>query len=120
MVQEVQQAVDNMQSCIGISAEFLEKTVMGDYQEFGEVGNAYSTDANTFEEFMTDIHDRVEELSKAMEEIVQSLDVIVQAVSDIANKTNTLVNSTVHAGEMVSQSVENIDAMRQLVDKFTL
>lgn len=127
MVQEVQQAVDNMQSCIGISAEFLEKTVMGDYQEFGEVGNAYSTDANTFEEFMTDIHDRVEELSKAMEEIVQSLDVIDQAVgdsatgvSDIANKTNTLVNSTVHAGEMVSQSVENIDAMRQLVDKFTL
>ena len=76
---------------------------------------------------MTDIHDRVEELSKAMEEIVQSLDVIDQAVgdsatgvSDIANKTNTLVNSTVHAGEMVSQSVENIDAMRQLVDKFTL
>lgn len=127
MVQEVQQAVDNMQSCIGTSAEFLEKTVMGDYQEFGEVGNAYSTDANTFEEFMTDIHDRVEELSKAMEEIVQSLDVIDQAVgdsatgvSDIANKTNTLVNSTVHAGEMVGQSVENIDAMRQLVGKFTL
>lgn len=127
MVQEVQQAVDSMQSCIGISAEFLEKTVMGDYQEFGEVGNAYSTDANTFEEFMTDIHDRVEELERAMDEIVQSLGVIDQAVgdsatgvSDIADKTSSLVNSTVHAGEMVGQSVENINAMRQLVSKFTL
>ena len=127
MVYEVERAVENMQSCIGTSTEFLEKTVMEDYQEFGEVGNAYSTDANTFEEFMGDIHNRVDALAKAMEEIVQSLDVIGQAVgdsaagvSDIADKTNELVNSAVRAGEMVGESVENIEAMKLLVNKFTL
>lgn len=126
-VQEVQRAVENMQSCIGTSAEFLEKTVMQDYQEFNKVGNAYSNDANTFEEYMDDIRTRVESLAKEMEEIVQSLDVIGQAVgdsaagvSDVADKTNDLVNSAVHAGEMVSESVENITGMKQLVNKFTL
>lgn len=127
MVYEVEAAVNNMQSCIGTSTEFLENTVLQDYQEFNEVGNAYHTDAISFEEFMSTIHESVQQLSKVMEEIVQSLNVIGQAVtdsasgvSDIADKTNELVNSTVRAEEMVSHSVENIAAMQELMNRFTL
>ena len=127
MVSEVEQAVKNMQSCIGTSTEFLENTVLTDYQQFSKVGNAYNSDADTFEEFMTTIHDSVRKLSGAMEEIVQSLDAINQTVgesasgvSDIAGKTDDLVNSTVRAGEMVSESVTNITEMEELISKFQL
>lgn len=127
MVSEVEQAVKNMQSCIGTSTEFLENTVLNDYQEFSKVGNAYNSDADTFEDFMTTIHDSVQKLSGEMEEIVQSLDAINQTVgesasgvSDIAGKTDELVISTVRANEMVSESVTNITEMEELIRKFTL
>lgn len=127
MVYEVEVAVKNMQSCIATSTEFLEDTVLKDYREFSEVGSAYNEDANAFEEFMQTIHDSVTSLSAAMDEITQSLNVIGQAVndsasgvSDIADKTNELVDSTLHAGEMVRQSVDNIAAMETLMKKFTL
>lgn len=127
MVYEVEVAVKNMQSCIATSTKFLEDTVLKDYREFSEIGSAYNEDASAFEEFMQTIHDSVTSLSQAMDEIAQSLNVIGQAVadstsgvSDIADKTNELVNSTLRAGEMVSQSVENIEAMEKLMKKFTL
>lgn len=126
MVYEVEVAVKNMQSCIATSTEFLEDTVLKDYREFSEVGSAYNEDASAFEEFMQTIHNSVNSLSAAMDEITNSLNVIGQAVtdsasgvSDIADKTNELVNSTLHAGEMVSQSVENIATMEKLMKKFT-
>lgn len=127
MVYEVEQAVKNMEACIGTSTEFLENTVLKDYQEFSRVGNTYASDADTFEQFMTEIHQSIIDLSKTMEEIVKSLDVITRAVnesstgvSDVADKTNELVNSTIHAGEMVSQSVDNIAELERLVGKFSL
>ncbi len=127
MVNEVELAVKNMESCIGTSTEFLENTVLTDYQEFSKVGNAYNDDADMFEKFMGEIHDSVTELSRSMNEIVSSLDVINRAVnesasgvSDVAGKTNELVESTVRAGEMVSQSVENIAELERLVGKFSL
>lgn len=127
MVNEVELAVKNMESCIGTSTEFLENTVLTDYQEFSKVGNAYNDDADMFEKFMGEIHDSVMELSKSMNEIVSSLDVINRAVnesasgvSDVAGKTNELVESTVQAGEMVSQSAENIAELEKLVGKFSL
>lgn len=127
MVYEVDAAVKNMGSCIETSTEFLEKTVMQDYQEFSEVGISYRSDANTFEEFMVSIHEQIEKLSRAMEEIAQSLNIIGQAVddsaagvSDIAGKTSGLVDSTVRAGEMVSQSAEKIAMMEDLISRFKI
>ena len=127
MVNEVELAVKNMESCIGTSTEFLENTVLTDYQEFSKVGNAYNDDADMFEKFMAEIHDSVMELSESMNKIVSSLDVINRAVNDsasgvsnVAGKTNELVESTVKAGEMVSQSVENIAELEKLVGKFSL
>lgn len=127
MVYEVDAAVKNMGSCIETSTEFLEKTVMQDYQEFSEVGISYRSDANTFEEFMVSIHEQIEKLSRAMEEIAQSLNIIGQAVddsaagvSDIAGKTSGLVDSTVRAGEMVSQSAEKIAVMEDLISRFKI
>lgn len=127
MVNEVERAVKNMESCIGTSTEFLENTVLTDYQQFSKVGNAYNDDADMFEKFMGEIHDSVTKLSASMNEIVSSLDVINKAVnesasgvSDVSGKTNELVDSTVRAGEMVSQSVKNIAELEKLVGKFSL
>ena len=127
MVEEVQEATKNMQTCIGTSTGFLENTVMKDYKDFGKLGEMYSEDATTFENFMVDIHARMETLQKAMDEIVQSLEVIGQAisesaagVSDVADKTNVLAGTTVRASDMVSESRANVSTMQQLIKKFML
>ena len=127
MVEEVQEATRNMQTCIGTSTGFLENTVMKDYKDFGKLGEMYSEDATTFENFMEDIHVRMDTLEKAMNEIVQSLEVIGQAtsesaagVSDVADKTNVLAESTVRASDMVSESLANVSTMQQLIKKFML
>ena len=98
---------------------------MKDYDEFREVGVNYRSDAGTFEEFMSTVHDLVETLSKSMEEIVRSLDFIGQAlndstagVCDIAEKTNELVGVTAHAEELVNQSSDKIVRLEGLVDQF--
>ena len=126
MVYEVESAVKNMGSCISTSTEFLEKTVMGDYQQFREVGAAYHSDAATFEEFMASVHSLVEDLTRAMEEIVHSLDRIGQTVgesaggvSEIADKTNHLAGAAAHAQELVDQSGEKIAKLEQLLSEFT-
>lgn len=126
MVYEVESAVKNMGSCISTSTEFLEKTVMGDYQQFREVGAAYHSDAATFEEFMASVHSLVEDLTRAMEEIVQSLDRIGQTVgesaggvSEIADKTNHLAGAAAHAQELVDQSGEKIAKLEKLLSEFT-
>ncbi len=125
MVLEVEEAVQNMQACITTSTEFLENTVMQDYKEFSEVGINYRDDAGTFEEFMTAVHNLVENLTVAMEEIVRSLDVISQAVnesaegaSNITEKTNELVKATADAGKLVKQSAEKVALLEELVDRF--
>lgn len=125
MVMEVEGAVESMESCISTSTDFLEHTVMQDYDEFREVGVHYRSDAGTFEEFMSTVHDLVNTLSKSMEEIVQSLDFIRQAlnesttgVSDMAEKTNELVEATSNAGELVNQSAKKIMQLEELVDQF--
>lgn len=125
MVMEVEGAVESMESCISTSTEFLEQTVMKDYDEFRKVGVNYRSDAGTFEEFMSTVHDLVETLSKSMEEIVRSLDFIGQAlndstagVCDIAEKTNELVGVTAHAEELVNQSSDKIVRLEELVDQF--
>ncbi|MCI8363977.1 MAG: methyl-accepting chemotaxis protein [Eubacterium sp.] len=126
MVFEVESAVKNMGSCISTSTEFLEKTVMGDYQQFSEVGAAYHSDAATFEEFMVSVHSLVDDLARAMEEIVQSLDRIGQTVgesaggvSEIAGKTNHLAGAAAKAQELVDQSGEKIARLEQLLNEFT-
>lgn len=126
MVFEVESAVKNMGSCISTSTEFLEKTVMGDYQQFSEVGAAYHSDAATFEEFMVSVHSLVDDLAGAMEEIVQSLDRIGQTVgesaggvSEIAGKTNHLAGAAAKAQELVDQSGEKIARLEQLLNEFT-
>lgn len=100
---------------------------MKDYKDFGKLGEMYSEDATTFENFMVDIHARMETLQKAMDEIVQSLEVIGQAisesaagVSDVADKTNVLAGATVRASDMVSESRANVSTMQQLIKKFML
>lgn len=125
MVTEVEGAVESMESCISTSTDFLEHTVMRDYDEFREVGVHYRSDAGTFEEFMSTVHGLVNTLSESMEQIVQSLDVIRQAlnesttgVSDMAEKTNELVEATSNAGELVNQSAKKIMQLEELVDQF--
>lgn len=52
IVGEVNSSVSNMTECLTTIMEFLEQTVLGDYEHFAQVGEQYHADADTFQQIM--------------------------------------------------------------------
>ena len=52
IVGEVNSSVSNMTECLTTIMEFLEQTVLGDYEHFAQVGEQYHAVADTFQQIM--------------------------------------------------------------------
>ena len=127
IVGEVNAAVTNMAGCLEETGEFLEKTVLTDYQEFSEVSEQYSEDAQTFKQSMNDVHVSIVNLSESIEKISDAISGInstvgesTVGVTDIASKTTDMVTSTSRSADLVEESLTCVDQLRDVVSKFTM
>ena len=62
MVTEVNSAVNSMTDCMTTIMDFLENTVVLDYNSFREIGKEYQADANTFADAMGRIYSEITKL----------------------------------------------------------
>lgn len=127
IVAEVNEAVSNMTDCMNETTEFLEKTVLGDYQEFREVSEQYQKDADTFGHNMNGVKDAMVDLSSLAENVASSLDSIkdtvneaATGVTDIAEKTVDLVDKSTRTQEIVEENAVCANSLKEIVDKFKL
>ena len=127
IVGEVNAAVANMSGCLEETGAFLEKTVLTDYQEFAEVSEQYSKDAQTFKESMNDVHvsivnltDSIQKISDAISGINSTVGESTVGVTDIASKTTDMVSSTSRSSDLVDESLACVDQLRGIVDHFTM
>ena len=127
IVQEVFGSVRNMGQCLESSTNFLEKTVLSDYQEFKEVSGKYTEDANLFRDSMGKIKDSVEVLAETTGSVTQAVSGINTAVNeaasgitDIAQKTTDMVGQVAIAGENVEATKENKQHLDHVVGQFRL
>ena len=67
IVGEVNSSVSNMTECLTTIMEFLEQTVLGDYEHFAQVGEQYHADADTFQQIMQQTKEAVDALSSTLE-----------------------------------------------------
>lgn len=127
IVGEVNAAVAGMTDCIQIIMEFLDKTVVADYNSFKEVSEKYEEDAGTFADAMVQIHSEIAQLSQKINNIAATIenvnDTIAQSaegINLIAEKTCDAVNKTSEGYKHLQDNVENLQRLKDLIDRFDM
>lgn len=110
IVKEVNEAVGNMTSCIQVIMNFLEETVVVDYNAFGQVGERYEKDAQSFAESMQHIYSEISELNRKITEIVDVMDGVNRTIAESADGVNMIAEKS---GEAVKKTLEGYDHLRE-------
>ena len=127
IVQEVNEAVNNMSECLTETTAFLENTVLQEYQEFKEVSVQYHNDANVFKDNMGGVKEAIDSLGQSVDLIVSSISGINETVhestigvTDIAEKTSTMVEKSAESFDTVKECHTYVDSLHEMMDKFTM
>ena len=125
IVQDVNDAVQNMTGCMEVIMRFLEETVVKDYSTFGQVGERYEQDANSFAESMQHIYSEISELSRKITEIADTMDGLSRTIVEsadgvnlIAEKSGEAVGKTMEGYEHLRESETSLNLMKELIEKF--
>lgn len=125
IISDVHEAVRNLSSCLHQSTEFLEHTVLKDYNSFKQVADQYTQDAAEFENDMTIISQEIESLLAAIVSISGSVDGVTttvgeaaESVTSIAQKTLEVANAVQGNITLVENNTDNIKRMKNIVEMF--
>ena len=125
IVAEVNEAVRNMTECLQVIMQFIEETVVVDYNSFKQVGERYEKDAESFAESMLQIFSEISDLNEKLNDIadtIENVNVTIsessQGVNMIAEKSGEAVSKTAKGYEKLHESEENLSVLKELIDKF--
>lgn len=125
IIAEVNQAVANMTGCLKESTDFLEQTVLKDYEDFMGVADQYTKDATVFDDDMSAISGQINtllssivEIADAMQGVSSTVSEAADGVTDIARKTLE-VSGIVQGNEtLVDNNRENIVRLNSVIEMF--
>ncbi|NLK93844.1 MAG: methyl-accepting chemotaxis protein [Clostridiales bacterium] len=127
IVNEVNSAVEKMTICMNQTLEFLNSNVFNDYEEFTKIGEQYRNDADLFESNTNLISDSINTLSITMENIseaISSINITMKnssiGIKDIAEKTSDIVNLTTKTYDVVGDSIDYSDKLKNIFSQFKL
>ena len=127
MVEEVNGAVENMTDCITRIMDFLENTVVLDYNSFRQIGEEYQADANTFAEAMSRINQEIADLDSKICDIAESIENVsdtvsqsAEGVNQIAEKSTEAASKTAEGYELLNESKESMGRLRKIIEKFQI
>lgn len=122
---EINNAVQNITASLEETANFLEQSVLPDYDNFKQIGVQYLKDADTFRSGMEHISKENESMGNTIEEMVQAIDRIQSTIgetaigiNDIALKTSSVVETTSDNYDLTSNTVEKVNDLKTIVNKF--
>ena len=125
IVTEVHEAVASLTECITIMMNFLEETVLADYNLFCESGRSYRTDADSFLDVMGQVGNGIELLEGYIGQIVTAVEEINNMVSQstddintIANKSNEAQHAMVDGCNMLQVCKKSVVALHNIVEQF--
>ena len=125
IIAEVNEAVANMTGCLKESTDFLEQTVLKDYEDFMGVADQYTKDATVFDDDMSAISGQINtllssivEIADAMQGVSSTVSEAADGVTDIAQKTLE-VSGIVQGNEtLVDNNRENIVRLNSVIEMF--
>lgn len=127
IVTEVNSVVERMVEIMRQSVDFLENTVIKDYEQLKNVSIRYEEDASSFSENMCGIEDSADSLKSAVDQVAEALNNISATVSsttdgveNIAEKTANVVVKTGENNAAIKTCMDSLDKFKKIVDSFTL
>lgn len=122
VTQAVSALADNSKNMIN----FVEKSILPDYDKFVVAGEKYNEDACYVSETMTDFNSNADELKKAMDDIVASIDKIAneidlgsRAITNAATSTSDFVQQMNDISEEMGNSAAAVEDLKSEADAFT-
>lgn len=127
IVSTVQDAADSMEKCLVQMIQFMEETVIKDYENFIKVSEEYSADAKGFSDDMKKINISITQLEENISDITQSVQSINQTVNeaaisinDIAQKATDMVGYASDTGEKAENNAEYAKSLDEMVKQFKI
>ena len=127
IVGEVNEAVGNMSECLVAVMDFLEKTVLGDYENFSRVGGQYLADAGEFQQTMGQTKNamaKLEEYILKIADAIAGIDDMVsqstQGITGIAEKSGETQSSMIQGNGKLQECKESVAVLEDIVKQFRL
>lgn len=127
IVAEVVSAVEKMEASLTSTLDFLDKTVLADYNNFMQVSEQYSSDAEFVNRTMADIDSSIDGLNQTMLKIADAINQINNSISETTSGVNNVVDNnanivalTTDTYNMVEKTISYTDTLKEIVDSFTL
>lgn len=127
IVEEVNQAVDNMAECLEDMLNFIEKTVICDYDKSMDVSEEYETDSQSMKDAMYRIRESAAILDRNMKAIAASVSDINQTVGeaaedvlDMSQKNAEMVGMTDKTFQMAQKSKKSSTELSEIIKLFRL
>ncbi|MDO5521367.1 MAG: methyl-accepting chemotaxis protein [bacterium] len=108
-------AVDNLANNAGHLVEFLNQSVLPEFETFVSIGGRYKEDASFVKTEMEEFTKRSNELEKVVTEIAASIEMITSAIEDGVNGINGATEST----QGLVNDMENITLRMEENNKIT-
>ncbi len=125
IVGEVNSAVSNMTNCIEVIMDFLENTVVPDYNSFKDVGEKYEEDAGIFADSMSHISSEISDLSDRISAITATILTVNSTISEatkgvslIAEKSSEAASKTFEGCGQLHESEDNLNRLKDIINKF--
>lgn len=127
IVGEVNSSVSNMTECLTTIMEFLEQTVLEDYEHFAQMGKQYHADADTFQQIMQQTKEAVDaleqhigEISSTVSEINSMVEQSTDGISGIAEKSGSTQNLVTEGYDKLQECTQSVNVIRDFVAQFHL
>jgi len=124
---EVFTSVNELASSARIIMEFFDTTVLKDYDEMVNTGEAYGNDGKFVDDLVNDFSATAEELTatiegimKAMSEVATTVNEGAMGTQEIAGKISEIVTMVEQVKNETDISLENSKSLKKAVNKFTV
>lgn len=123
----VRSLTEDALGCLERTVEFLEDTVMKDYEHFLEICGIYLYNSKEIEMNMTIIsesvnllHSMTEEIKEGIDEISESINDSTEGISDVEGQSRHLLEMVNKVYELSDQTKSSSDDLSQVVDQFVI
>ena len=127
IVTEVTTAVNNIDECLTKTLNFIDTSVMKDYDNFTNISNTYHSDAESFQSTLEEITHSLKRLELATNDIATAISGITVTINEssegvvtIADKSSEVVNLSDNTYNQVKLNGEMAETLQGIVDKFKL
>lgn len=123
----IRKVTEDALGCLEKTVEFLEGTILSDYQNFMQVCGVYLDNSEEIEENMRKIdeavdvlHSMTSEITDGVNEISESINESTEGISDVENQAKKIMEMVIDVYELSDQTKSSADDLRQIVDQFVI